>query len=396
MEEFDKSTIIQFEDVGRGCLKFNADPNGPKCKGGNSNKLDVYNWLEEVPATQITTNIIEVRFKNTRKAFFENTNGLKLKKGDIVAVEASPGHDIGIVSLVGELVLNQMKKYGVNTQSEFKKIYRQAKPADIVKWESAIKRENQVMLEARKIASDLKLNMKIGDVDFQGDNTKAIFYYISDERVDFRELIKIMAERFRIRIEMRQIGARQEAGRIGGIGSCGRELCCSTWMIDFVSVTTNAARFQELSLNPQKLAGQCGKLKCCLNYELDVYMDALKDFPAKEVTLYTKSGNATYQKVDVFKRLMWYSITIDRVPTLVPVPIERVKNIMAMNRENIQPEKLIEGSDKVIISEPEFTKVVGQDSINRFSNQKNKPNVKKKKKKFNTRRKGNSNNRRRK
>lgn len=318
-----------------------------------------------------------------------------------MAVEASPGHDIGIVSLVGELVYNQMKKYGVNPNGEFKKIYRKAKPADIQKWEMAIKREHPVMLEARKIASDLDLNMKIGDVDFQGDNTKAIFYYISDERVDFRELIKVMAERFKIRIEMRQIGARQEAGRIGGIGSCGRELCCSTWMTNFVSVTTNAARFQELSLNPQKLAGQCGKLKCCLNYELDVYLDAMKDFPPKDVSLRTQVGEAHYQKVDVFKRLMWYSIVIDKVPTLVPVPVERVKEIIIMNNEGIVPEQLLaESKNEIKIKEPEFKNVVGQDSINRFSEEKRKPKVRKRKKrnqrsKSNTtvnRRKGRNNN----
>ncbi len=382
MEELDNTTIKKFEDVGRGCIKFSADPNEPKCKGGDSNKLDVYNWLEDAPKTEMTPNVAEIRFKNIRKGFYENINSLILKKGDIVAVEASPGHDIGIVSMVGDLVYNQMKKYGVNPKGEFKKIYRKAKPADILKWESAIRKEHPVMLEARQISTDLKLNMKIGDVDFQGDNTKAIFYYISDERVDFRELIKVMAERFKIRIEMRQIGARQEAGRIGGIGSCGRELCCSTWMTDFVSVTTNAARFQELSLNPQKLAGQCGKLKCCLNYELDIYMDALKNFPAKDIPLKTKVGTAYYQKTDVFKQLMWYSITIDKVPALIPVPVERIKDIISLNKEGIFPEKLIETNEaELIIQEPEFKNVVGQDSITRFSNQKNKPNIKKRRKK---------------
>ena len=236
-------------------------------KPGSCSKLDTFDWLDNIPDPIQKIDVVEVRFKNTRKEFFVNVNGLRLKKGDIVAVEASPGHDIGVVSLIGEIVKIQLRKHHISPdKQEFKKIYRKAKSADLEKWYEATSLEVSTMLETRKVAADLKLEMKIGDVEYQGDRTKAIFYYIADERVDFRELIKILAEKFKIRIEMRQIGARQEAGRIGGIGSCGRELCCSTWMTNFVSVTTNSARYQEISLNPQKLAGQCGKLKCCLNY----------------------------------------------------------------------------------------------------------------------------------
>jgi cell fate regulator YaaT (PSP1 superfamily) len=370
MSELEDINIKEFEDIGRGCIKFSTDQNAPQCKGGSSNKLDVYNWLEGIPESQNSTEIVEIRFKNTRKGFYNNVNGLKLEKGEIVAVEASPGHDIGIVSLVGELVLNQMRKYGANTNEELKKVYRKAKPADIQKWEQAIRREHEVMIESRRIASDLRLEMKIGDVDFQGDGTKAIFYYISDERVDFREMIKILADKFKIRIEMRQIGARQEAGRIGGIGSCGRELCCSTWMTNFVSVSTSAARFQELSLNPQKLAGQCGKLKCCLNYELDVYIDAQKDFPPKEVPLELMDGTAYYQKTDVFKRLMWYSFSRDSAVNITAVPIERVRKIMLLNKEGFKPEVLIEEKGTGKVREPDYQNVVGQDSISRFAEKK--------------------------
>src|SRR5690554_2107677 len=260
------------------------------CGYGSCEKLHATDWLKDIKGVG-ENNIVEVRFKNTRKDFYRNVNNLKLKAGDLVAVEASPGHDIGIVSLTGELVTEQMKKYKVTTvNGELRKIYRHARPLDIDKWKEAISLEYETMIRSRQITADLKLNMKIGDVEYQGDRTKAIFYYIADERVDFRELIKVLAERFKVRIEMRQIGARQEAGRIGGIGPCGRELCCSTWMTNFKSVTTNAARYQEISLNPQKLAGQCGKLKCCLNYELDAYLDAQKDFPNTAIPLETEDG----------------------------------------------------------------------------------------------------------
>jgi len=265
---------------------------------GSCAKLNVYDWLYDVKSTINTEEIVEVRFKNTRKDYYRNVNGLTLKAGDMVAVEASPGHDIGMISLVGDLVLRQMKRHKATMlDGELRKIYRLAKPVDLQKWEEAINIEHATMLKARKIAEDLKLNMKIGDVEFQGDKTKAIFYYIADERVDFRQLIKLYADTFRIRIEMRQIGARQEAARIGGIGPCGRELCCSSWISNFVSVTTNAARYQEISLNPQKLAGQCGKLKCCLNYELDCYMDAQKNFPPTNIQIETEKGNYNYLRL---------------------------------------------------------------------------------------------------
>src|SRR5512133_160609 len=264
------------------------------------NKLDSFNWLKDLPEIPEHNDIVEIRFKNTRKGFYRNINSLRLEIGDVVAVEASPGHDIGRISMTGSLVREQMKKAKIHPSAdEMKKVYRKAKAVDIQKWEEAKKLENHTMLRSRKIAEDLKLNMKIGDVEYQGDKTKAIFYYIADERVDFRQLIKVLAEEFRVRIEMRQIGARQEAGRIGGIGSCGRELCCSTHITNFVSVTTTHAKYQELSLNPQKLAGQCSKLKCCLNYEVTSYLDAQKDFPSKDITLKTRIGNAYHIKTDI-------------------------------------------------------------------------------------------------
>jgi cell fate regulator YaaT (PSP1 superfamily) len=261
---------------GRGCHKLVKDASDTLTSiDSGGNKLDTYDWLQDIAETYHNCDIVEVRFKNTRKAFFKNVNDLNLHKGDVVAVEASPGHDIGIVSLTGNLVLLQLKRNNIPVAgTEFRKVYRKAKSADVDKWKEAMAQEFSTMIKSRKIAVDLKLEMKIGDVEYQGDGTKAIFYYIADDRVDFRELIKILAEQLKVRIEMKQIGARQEAGRIGGVGSCGRELCCSTWITSFVSVTTNAARYQEVSLNPQKLAGQCGKLKCCLNYELAAYLDA--------------------------------------------------------------------------------------------------------------------------
>ncbi len=343
------------------------------CRCENYEKLQTYDWLGDIPRAHRRIPYVEVRFKNTRKDFFVNANGLRLRKGDIVAVEASPGHDIGIVSLTGDLVLEQMRKNNVDFEkTEFKKIYRKAKQADIEKWREAIELEHHTMIESRKIADDLRLNMKIGDVEYQGDKTKAIFYYIADERVDFRQLIKVLAEVFRIRIEMRQIGARQEAGRIGGIGSCGRELCCATWMSNFVSVTTNAARAQEISLNPQKLAGQCGKLKCCLNYELGCYLDAQKDFPEKNHTLKTKQGVAYYNKTDIYRRIMWYSFQESAGSNLTPVPIERVKEIIEMNEKGKEVEFLIDPASTAIGESLDFQNVVGQESLTRFEEKKQK------------------------
>jgi len=330
-------------------------------------KLDVYDWLGDVPESTLCPDIIEVKFKNTRKGFYSNNNKIRLKRGDIIAVEASPGHDIGIVSLTGDLVVEQMKRQKLDPKTyEAKKVYRIAKPVDIEKWHEAIALEHKTMIKARQISADLKLNMKIGDVEYQGDKTKAIFYYIADERVDFRQLIKVLAEEFRIRIEMRQIGARQEAGRIGGIGPCGRELCCSTWITNFVSVTTNAARYQEISLNPQKLAGQCGKLKCCLNYEMDVYIDARKDFPATNIPLECKDGTAYHQKTDIFKRLMWYSFDKNYAVNMVQIPIDRVKEIIRLNKKGTKVNELVSKKEEIARKALDYENVVGQDSLNRF------------------------------
>jgi cell fate regulator YaaT (PSP1 superfamily) len=346
-----------------------AIANNLPCSGKLSGcaKLDSFNWMGEIPMASDYNEIAEIRFKNTRKGFYRNVNGLRIRKGDYVAVEASPGHDIGIVSLTGELVLKQMKKYGILPDSEdLKKIYRKAKPADIDKWKETIMLEHTTMIKSRKIAEKLNLEMKIGDVEYQGDSTKAIFFYIADERVDFRELIKVLADEFKIRIEMKQIGARQEAGRIGGIGSCGRELCCASWLSNFVSVTTSAARLQEVSLNPQKLAGQCGKLKCCLNYEVQCYIDAQKGFPSKEIILETEKGPAYHYKTDIYRRIMWYGFEKDEetITRLIPVPVERVDEIIELNRKNKKVPDLIELSDKPQKASPGFQfQITGQNFV---------------------------------
>ena len=362
-----------------------------KCGAGcGCNKLDAHNWLGDVPNVGADTDLVEVRFKNTRKGFYKNVNKLRLEKGDIVAVEASPGHDIGIVSLTGELVKNQMKRIGFtyNSEDELKKIYRKAKGVDIEKWYQAINIEKSTMLKARQTALRLGLDMKIGDVEYQGDKTKAIFYYIADDRVDFRELIKLYAEDFKVRIEMKQIGARQEAGRIGGIGSCGRELCCTTWLSNFISVTTNSARHQEVSLNPQKLAGQCGKLKCCLNYELKCYLDAQQDFPDTQVPLEILEGTAYHAKTDIYRRMMWYSFSKDEGAVLVPISVDRVKEIQAQNKKGIKVKDLkIEGGENLPKKELDFHNPIGTDSVTRFED--NKRNHKKHKKRRNFRPNGN-------
>lgn len=331
-------------------------------------KLHVTDWLSGIKSTVPIQDIIEVRFKNTRKDYYLNVNNLKLRAGDLVAVEANPGHDIGIVSLMGELVIQQMKKHKVTlANGELRKIYRKAKPVDIDKWKEAISLEHQTMIRSRQITADLNLDMKIGDVEYQGDKTKAIFYYIADGRVDFRQLIKVLAETFHIRIEMKQIGARQEAGRIGGIGPCGRELCCATWMCSFVSVTTNAARYQEISLNPQKLAGQCGKLKCCLNFEVDSYIDAQKDFPPNHIPLETENGTYVFFKADIFTRKYWYTLQGNAPSPQVEVPVERVKKIQNLNRRGKKPEKLItESRNRPMNDIDTFHNVVGQEDLNRF------------------------------
>jgi cell fate regulator YaaT (PSP1 superfamily) len=306
------------------------------------NKLDSFNWLKDISCIPGENDIVEIRFKNTRKGLFRNVNSLRLETGDVVAVEASPGHDIGRVSMAGPLLNEQLKRLKVHPSSDdLKKVYRKAKAVDIIKWEEAKKLETPTMLRSRQIAEELKLNMKIGDVEYQGDKTKAIFYYIADERVDFRQLIKVLAEEFKVRIEMRQIGARQEAGRIGGIGSCGRELCCSTHISNFVSVTTTHAKYQELSLNPQKLAGQCSKLKCCLNFEFDCYVDAQRSFPPKDIPLELADSTAHFLKMEVHKSVYWYSTDPNSPTNMISVPVERVREIQALNRKGLKPDKLI-------------------------------------------------------
>ncbi len=347
-------------------------------------KLDVYDWLKDTPQTPHPFKIVEIRFKNTRKSYFENINELPLRIGDIVAVEGSPGHDIGIVSLTGELVKNQLHKNNISLNTEFKKVYRKAKPADITKWKQAVELELPTMLRTREMIKNLGLDMKLGDVEFQGDKTKAIFYYIADERVDFRELIKIMADEFRIRVEMKQIGARQEAGRLGGIGPCGRELCCTTWLSNFKSATTHAARAQELSPNPQKLAGQCGKLKCCINYELPVYQYERRKFPNGHLELKTKLGTARHVKNDIHKHLMYYEMFVDNSPVLTAVPIKRVKEIIELNKQGIEVDELTDTIEVTVKSEQniDYASNLNQDSINRFEKSKKpkgkRPNYNKK------------------
>ncbi len=334
-------------------------------------KLDVYNWLKDLPEAETVNDLVEVRFKNTRKGYYRNTAHLKLEVGDIVAVEASPGHDIGEVTLMGHLVPIQMRKHAVKHDVELKRVYRKAKPNDIEKYEEAKAREHSTMIRARKIAEDLGLNMKIGDVEYQGDGNKAIFYYIADDRVDFRQLIKVLADAFKVRIEMKQIGVRQEAGRIGGIGPCGRELCCAGWMTNFVSVATSAARYQDISLNPQKLAGQCAKLKCCLNFEVDAYVEARKKLPSKEIELETKDNVYYLFKTDIFSRKITYSTDKVIPANLVTIDAGRAFEIISLNRRGIKPDRL-ERDDQKENTPKEFQDVVGQDSLTRFDNKKRK------------------------
>lgn len=308
--------------------------------GRSDHQLNSYDYLADVPGNVDTTDFVEVQFKNTRKGFYRNDNHLDLQKGDIVAVEAQPGHDIGVVSLTGKLVLLQMQKANLKPNFEIKRIYRKARPADMEKYEEAKAREHVTMIRSRQIAKDLELQMKIGDVEYQGDGNKAIFYYIADARVDFRKLIKVLAEAFRVRIEMKQIGARQEAGRIGGIGPCGRELCCATWMKNFSSVSTAAARFQDITPNPQKLAGQCAKLKCCLNYEVDTYMEAARKLPERNATLETLDGTFYFFKADILAGEVTYSSDRRLAANLVTISAERAKEVLAMNAAGEKPESL--------------------------------------------------------
>jgi cell fate regulator YaaT (PSP1 superfamily) len=346
------------------------------CCKNTQQKLAVTDWLCDLPETVADTDFVEVQFKNTRKGYFLNSTKIPLEKGDVVAVESVPGHDIGEVTLVGRLVLLQMKKNGVNPEkTEIRRVYRKARQSDLDKYAEAKAREDETMIKSRQIAEELKLNMKIGDVEYQGDGNKAIFYYIADERVDFRQLIKVLADTFKIRVEMRQIGSRQEAGRIGGIGPCGRELCCSSWLTNFTSVSTNAARVQDLSLNPQKLAGQCAKLKCCMNYELDTYLDATKDFPSKDIVLETQDSSWFHFKTEVFKAEMTYSSSPNMAANLQVLPVQRVQEVIEMNKAGKKPEKLIESSKETSkVVNVDFQNVVGQDSLTRFDKPKKKKN----------------------
>ena len=351
----------------RGCFRLHEEP-----------------WLSEYP-DNFPTDIFEVRFKNTRRSFYQNVNNLSLQVGDIVAVEASPGHDIGIISLTGDMVARQMRRLGFNPQNgEFKKIYRKARPYDIEKWQEAIALEHETMIRSRQIAADMGLDMKIGDVEYQGDKIKAIFYYIADGRVDFRELIKVFAEQFHIRIEMKQIGARQEAGRIGGIGACGRELCCASWVSSFTSVTTGAARVQDLSLNPLKLAGQCSKLKCCLTYEYDVYADARRSMPRVREPLQAIDGEYFLVKSDILAHTMTFSTSKDSMSNLVTIPVSRVREILSVNRNGGKVESILGEDFEPQIEEPTYR--TEEDSITRFDK------AKKRKKKKNRNNSDESNN----
>lgn len=340
------------------------------CKscGKQDRQLNTYDWLADIPGNTQESDLVEVQFKNTRKGYYKNSNRIPLEKGDIVAVEATPGHDIGVVTLTGRLVPLQMRKANIKSEADIKRIYRKAKQVDMDKYNEAKAREHITMIRSRQIAQSLNLNMKIGDVEYQGDGNKAIFYYIADERVDFRQLIKVLADAFHVRIEMKQIGARQEAGRIGGIGPCGRELCCATWMTSFVSVSTSAARFQDISLNPQKLAGQCAKLKCCLNYEVDCYVEAQKRLPSKEITLETQDGTFYFFKADILSNQITYSSDKSVPANLVTISSRRAFEVINMNKRGIKPEKL---NDESLHAEPARPiDLLEQESLTRFDRNK--------------------------
>ena len=322
---------------------WNGTDRGLCCKGcgRQDRQLNTYDWLADVPGNNLTTDLVEVQFKNTRKGYYHNVNNLDLQKGDVVAVEANPGHDIGVVTLTGSLVKLQIKKANIKSPEDIKRIYRKAKDVDMEKFKLAKAREHETMIESRQIAKSLGLQMKIGDVEYQGDGNKAIFYYIADERVDFRQLIKDLAAAFHVRIEMKQIGARQEAGRIGGTGPCGRELCCATWMKSFSSVSTNAARIQDISLNPTKLAGMCAKLKCCLNYEVDDYIEASRRLPSKEILLQTQDADYHLFKTDILSGQCTYSSDKNLAANLETISAERAREIIEMNKQGIKPLSLL-------------------------------------------------------
>ncbi len=338
--------------------------------GRQDRQLNTYDWLADVPGNQQTTDLVEVQFKHTRKGYYHNVNNLPLKKGDIVAVEASPGHDIGVVTLTGRLANLQMKKANLKSADDIKRIYRIARETDMQKYQEAKAREHATMIESREIAKGLGLQMKIGDVEYQGDGNKAIFYYIADERVDFRQLIKDLAAAFHVRIEMKQIGARQEAGRIGGTGPCGRELCCATWMKNFVSVSTNSARFQDISLNPQKLAGMCAKLKCCLNYEVDNYIEAGKKLPGKEVVLQTQDSDYYVFKADALAGMVTYSTDKRLAANLETITAERAMEIVEMNKRGEKPVSLTDDHEQKTASHP--IDLLAGENIARFDKNKKK------------------------
>ena len=351
------------------------------CESGGCNQLNVFDWLSNMdnPSSVDLPKLVEVRFKNGRKGYFNNVDNLSLNVADVVAVESSPGHDIGTVSLVGELVRLQVSKKSIK-DADILKIYRKPRQNDIDKWQEAMRLEKPTMTQARKFAIEYGLDMKICDVEYQGDKAKCTFYYTAEQRVDFRELIKIYATTFKVRIEMRQIGARQEASKLGGVGACGRELCCSTWMTDFPSVSTNAARYQQLSINPQKISGQCGRLKCCLNFELDGYTEALKGFPSTKVQLKSKKGNAKFVKLDVFKGVLFY-FNMDNPGDLLELSIENVNKIIALNKKGEIPASFESFVIEIGQKEVSFEDAMGQDNISRFD--------KKKKLKFKKKKKGN-------
>ncbi len=356
---------------------------GPTCARGlcakgvgrSDHQLNTYDWLADVPGNAESTDLVEVQFKNTRKAYYHNVNGLDLKKGDWVAVEANPGHDIGVVTLTGRLVSLQVKKANLKSADDIRKVYRFAKDTDMDRYREAKSREEATMIQSRQIAKDLGLQMKIGDVEYQGDGNKAIFYYIADERVDFRQLIKVLAETFHVRIEMKQIGARQEAGRIGGTGPCGRELCCATWMKAFSSVSTNAARLQDISPNPQKLAGMCAKLKCCLNYEVDCYMEAGKEIPPRDVVLETQDSEYYFFKQDILAGLVTYSTAKKVAANLETITAERAREIIAMNKEGKKPLSLAEDSRSKEVERPKD--MLDGSDLTRFDKAKKKKKKKK-------------------
>lgn len=358
-------------DNGGGC-----NMNAQGCSKHTDLKLDTFDWLCDVPGALESTDLVEVTFKNTRKGYFRNTNNLRLEKGDWVTVEAMPGHDIGRVSLLGPLVLLQMKKNRVDpNRADIKRIFRKSKQSDLDHFEEVKAAEQDTMIKARKIAEDLNLNMKIGDVEYQGDGNKAIFYYIADERVDFRQLIRVLADTFKVRIEMRQIGARQEAGRIGGIGPCGRPLCCSSWMSNFVSVSTSSARYQDISPNPQKLAGQCAKLKCCMNFEVDTYLEAQKEFPPRDIQLETLDGTYFHFKSDILARTMQYSTAPNMAANLVTLTVDEVKAIIERNKRGEKVEPFGSGNRGDRESKAvDYENVVGQDDLTRFDKKKKKKN----------------------